>query len=190
MLSIASYIDFYMVKMILCKSGCIYYFKKLFLYPTHPKIHYMMKKPILVNTMKYEVMGGLIVKYCQYFSSTSKWSSPDLHGENHFGIPFSCSAVHPTEYFPQAMCCWLVIVLHANRILCSVTAMNKQIPNWGFSLRPQSFFIGKSDHRIIINCGCSSWVWRVKPLHALLYNGQEGASTTKHQDGIGGEMLS
>lgn len=129
------------------------------------------------------MMGGLIVKY---------WSVPvpDLHGENHFGIPFFCSALHPADYFLQAMCCWLVIVLHANRILCSVTAMNKQIPNWGFSLCPESFFIGKSDHRIVVNCGCSSCVWKVKSLHALLHNGQKGASTTKHQDGNGSEMLS
>lgn len=54
MLSIASYIDFYVVKIILCKSSCIYYLKKCFFFvffPIHPKIHYMMKEPILVNIL-------------------------------------------------------------------------------------------------------------------------------------------
>lgn len=192
MLSIASYIDFYVVKMIPCKSSCIYYLKKMFCFVFFPHSPQNSLYNERTHFSKYfsKWWGAWLLSTGQYFSSTSKGSSPDLHGENHFGIPFSCSALHPAECFPQAMCCWLVIVLHANRTLCSVTAMNKQIPNWGFSLRPESFFIGKSDHRIVINCGCSSCVWKVKSLHALLYNGQKGASTTKHQDGNGSEMLS
>lgn len=145
-----------------------------------------MKEPILVNILVND--GGP-----DWLVSTSPPHQSGVHQifmvKTTLAFPFS--ALHSTQQtFPQAMCCWLVIVLHANRILCSVTAMNKQIPNWGFSLCPESFFIGKSDHRIVINCGCSSCVWKVKSLHALLYNGQKGASTTKHQDGNGSEMLS
>lgn len=50
MLSLASYIDFYVVKMILCKSSCIYYFKKMFVcFLSHSPQNSLYDEPILVN---------------------------------------------------------------------------------------------------------------------------------------------